>query len=53
MTEPNNIDVYFDPKDSGFNRKYCTYLEELQKLIPANQGISVPRREEKEEPHFL
>ncbi|MGB7956797.1 MAG: hypothetical protein WCF23_22720, partial [Candidatus Nitrosopolaris sp.] len=53
MTEPNNIDVYFDLNDGGFTKKYSTYLEELQKLIPANQGISVPRREEKEEPHFL
>ena len=23
--EPNNIDVYFNPKDSGFDRKYCTF----------------------------
>ena len=53
MTEPNNIDVYFDLNDGGFTKKYSTYLEELQKLIPTNQGISVPRREEKEEPHFL
>ncbi|MGB7956300.1 MAG: hypothetical protein WCF23_20195 [Candidatus Nitrosopolaris sp.] len=50
MTEPNNIDVYFDPNDSGFTKKYSIYLEELQKLIPANQGISIPRqRDEKEE----
>ena len=50
MAEPNNIDVYFDLNDGGFTKKYSTYLEELQKLIPANQGISARRqREEKEE----
>lgn len=49
MTEPNNIDVYFDPNDSGFTKKYSTYLEELQKLIPDNQGISIPRHKRRGE----
>ena len=48
MTEPNNIDVYFDLNDGGFTKKYSTYLEELQKLIPANQGISVRRQKRRE-----
>ena len=38
ITEPNNIDVYFDPNNGGFTRKYSKYLEELQKLIPASTG---------------
>ncbi len=41
ITEPNNIDVYFNPRDSGFNRKYCTYLEELQKLTPARELLAI------------
>ena len=48
ITEPNNIDVYFDPNDGGFTKKYSKYLEELQKLTPVNQGISVTRKEENE-----
>jgi len=45
ITEPNNIDVYFDP-NSGFTRTYSQYLEGLQKLTPANGAITVTRREE-------
>jgi hypothetical protein len=48
ITEPNNIDVYFDPNDGGFARKYSKYLEELQKLKPVSQVISVTRKEENE-----
>jgi hypothetical protein len=44
ITEPNNIDVYFDPNDGGFARKYSKYLEELQKLKPVSPGISVTRK---------
>ena len=39
-----NIDVYFDPNNGGFSRKYSKYLEELQKLKPVSQGISVTRK---------
>jgi hypothetical protein len=45
ITEPNNIDVYFDPNNGGFTRKYSQYLEELQKLKPVSQG-SVTRKTE-------
>ena len=34
ITEPNNIDVYFDADDNGFNKRYIIYLNELQKLTP-------------------
>ena len=40
MTEPNNIDVYFDSNDTGFNKKYTTYLKELQKLTPDHKEIT-------------
>ena len=44
ITEPNNIDVNFDPNNGGFTRKYSKYLEELQKLKPVSQGIIVTRK---------
>jgi hypothetical protein len=34
ITEPYNIDIYFDPKSDVFNKRYSIYLEELQKLAP-------------------
>jgi hypothetical protein len=46
ITEPNNIDVYFDPNNGGFTRKYSKYLEELQKLKPVRQAIAVTRKKE-------
>ena len=46
ITEPNNIDVYFDPNNGGFARKYSKYLDELQKLTPTSQAITVTRKEE-------
>jgi hypothetical protein len=49
ITEPNNIDVYFDPNNGGFARKYSKYLEELQKLKPVSQVISVTRNIEENE----
>ncbi|MFZ0510392.1 MAG: hypothetical protein WAM14_02195 [Candidatus Nitrosopolaris sp.] len=50
MTEPNNIDVYFDPNDTGFNKKYTTYLKELQKLTPDHKEItSNPQKKEETE----
>jgi len=44
ITEPNNVDVYFDPNNGGFTRKYSQYLEELQKLTPVGQAITVKRK---------
>ena len=44
ITEPNNIDVNFDPNNGGFTRRYSKYLEELQKLKPVSIGISVTRK---------
>ena len=32
ISEPNNIDIYFDQNDGGFDERYCAYLYELQKL---------------------
>jgi hypothetical protein len=32
--------------NGGFARKYSKYLEELQKLTPASQAITVTRKEE-------
>ena len=33
LTEPNNIDIYFNSDDNGgFNKRYSIYLHELQKL---------------------
>ena len=31
-SEPNNIDVYFDINNDGFNRRCNTYLKEIGKL---------------------
>ena len=41
MTEPNNIDVYFDINNGGFGRKYITYLKELQNPTVANTESSI------------
>lgn len=38
ITEPNNIDVYFDTNNGGFSSKYTTYLKELQIPTQANIG---------------
>ena len=48
ITEPNNIDLYFDANNSGFTRKYSKYLEELQKLTPVNQGNKMRKIEDNE-----
>jgi len=48
ISEPNNIDVYFDSNNGGFTRKYSQYLEELQKLTPASRAITVTRKEKNE-----
>ena len=41
ITEPNNVDVYFDASGDGFNKRYSMYLQELCKLAPIyNRQIS-------------
>ncbi len=32
LSEPDNIDIYFDGDNSGFNRRYAIYLRELKHL---------------------
>ena len=32
ISEPGNIDVYFDVKNEGFNSRYATYLKEMKML---------------------
>ena len=32
LSEPDNIDIYFDGNKNGFNRRYTTYLRELKHL---------------------
>ena len=32
LSEPNNIDIYFDINNDGFNNRYNTYLKEINKL---------------------
>jgi hypothetical protein len=33
-TEPNNIDIHFNPNQGGFSKRYDMYLKQLQKLTP-------------------
>jgi hypothetical protein len=32
LSEPNNIDIYFDINNDGFNNRYNTYIKEINKL---------------------
>ena len=32
LSEPNNIDIYFDINSDGFNNRYNTYIKEINKL---------------------
>ena len=32
LSEPNNIDIYFDINNNGFNVRYNTYLKEINNL---------------------
>src|SRR6185312_3201639 len=32
LSEPDNIDIYFDGNNNGFNRRYAAYLQELKHL---------------------
>jgi len=36
LSEPNNIDIYFDIHKDGFNIRYNTYLKEINKLSRNN-----------------
>lgn len=36
LSEPNNIDIYFDIHKEGFNIRYNTYLKEINKLSRYN-----------------
>lgn len=36
LSEPNNIDIYFDINNNGFNIRYNTYLKEIKKLSRYN-----------------
>jgi hypothetical protein len=42
LSEPNNIDVYFDLNKEGFNRRYNTYLKELGKFSKHNNNCNTP-----------
>ena len=46
ITEPNNIDAYFD-SSIGFSSRYSTYLKEIQKLTPIYEEISKSSGREK------
>src|ERR671910_1229705 len=32
LSEPNNIDIYFDINSDGFNNRYNTYIKEINKI---------------------
>ena len=38
LSEPNNIDIYFDINNDGFNNRYNTYLKEINKLSRYNNN---------------
>ena len=38
LSEPNNIDIYFDINNEGFNIRYNTYLKEINKLSRYNNN---------------
>jgi hypothetical protein len=42
LSEPNNIDIYFDSNKEGFNRRYNTYLKEIGKLSKYNNNCNTP-----------
>lgn len=43
VSEPSNIDVYFDVQNGGFNRRYVNYLKEMQLL----NTLTVPNNNKK------
>ena len=42
LSEPNNIDVYFDINKEGFHARYNTYLKEIGKLSKYNNNYNTP-----------
>ena len=42
LSEPNNIDVYFDINKEGFHTRYNTYLKEIGKLSKYNNKLNTP-----------
>ena len=42
LSEPNNIDIYFDLNKEGFNKRYNTYLKEIGKLSKYNNNCNTP-----------
>ena len=40
LSEPNNIDIYFDINKDGFNIRYNTYLKEINKLRRYNNNYN-------------
>jgi hypothetical protein len=37
ITEPNNIDIHFNPNHGGFSKRYDMYLKQLQILTPIHK----------------
>lgn len=48
LSEPDNIDIYFDGDMNGFNRRYTTYLRELKYL-----AIQAPLSNKKGEQNII
>ena len=48
LSEPDNIDIYFDGDNNGFNRRYATYLRELKHL-----AIQLPSYTKKGEQNII
>jgi hypothetical protein len=42
LSEPNNIDIYFDLNKEGFNKRYNIYLKEIRKLSKYNNNCNTP-----------
>ena len=42
LSEPNNIDIYFDINKEGFHTRYNTYLKEIGKLSKYNNKLNTP-----------
>ena len=40
LSEPNNIDVYFDISKEGFHPRYNTYIKEISKFSKSNNNYN-------------
>ena len=49
LSEPDNIDIYFDGDNNGFNMRYATYLRELRDLAIQSPVSNGGKRTIKEE----